>query len=172
MNHIYLASLGLLLLLISSPEVKAQDAQSRARLEGTAIVTVGESEYTIPIECEDSGRPELGFSTEPSRITRERTGRTSGINLRVRSVGESEEVVISLDRYVAWMARPESTAGILSLELDMSPASLVRDNMPVALTRDMWMSGDRPEGIEGVKFEAQCTARDQAAPSFRRISGG
>jgi len=46
------------------------------RSAGTAVLHVGENEYTIPIECDDASRPELGFSTEPSRITKEATGRT------------------------------------------------------------------------------------------------
>lgn len=148
------------------------DDAAAQRFEGTAIVRVADDEYTIPIECDDVARPELGFSTEPSRITRERTGRTSGVNLRLRGWPDHPgETVVSLDRYVVWMEQPASSGGTLSLTLDMSPVSVVRGGVPVALTYDMWMAGDRPEGIAGVYIEAQCTSRDPEAPSYRKIPG-
>lgn len=50
---------------------------AQTRSLGTAVVRTDEAEYVIPIECDDATRPELGFSTEPARITREATGRTS-----------------------------------------------------------------------------------------------
>lgn len=157
--------------ILSMSLLSAVSATAQSRFEGTAVVRVADDEYTIPIECYDAVRPELGFTTEPSRITRERTGRTSLVTLRVRPTREPNETVISLDRYVAWMPQPSSAGGVLSLTLDMSPASMVRDNMPAALTRDMWMNGDRPEGLSGVRLEAQCTTRDPEAPSYRKIEG-
>ena len=48
-------------------------------------------------------------------------------------------------------------------------ASMVRDNMPVALTYDTWKGGDRPPGLEGVQFEANCGFRDPEAPAHRRL---
>lgn len=141
----------------------------RVRYPGSAVVRVADGEYLLPIECDDAGRPELGFSTEPSRITKKRTGRTSLISLRLRSSGQPDETIVSLDRYVAWIPQPTSSGGVLSLTLDLSPASMVRENRPVALTRDMWMSGDRPEGLAGAHFEARCDGRDPNAPSYRKI---
>ncbi|MEZ4700967.1 MAG: hypothetical protein R2834_11595 [Rhodothermales bacterium] len=146
------------------------DAFAQTRFEGTAVVRVAEAEYTVPIECDDAARPELGFSTEPSRITRERTGRTSGVNLRVRSSGEPDESIVSLDRYVAWLPRPASQAGVLTMTIDLSPMTVMQDGQPVLLTRDMWMEGNRPEGLNGVELEARCNGRDPEAPAYRKIS--
>ncbi len=147
----------------------ASGAYSGERHAGTAIILVGESEYTIPIECDDSSRPELGFSTEPSRITKEATGRTSGLRLGLRRWQETDDVVISLDRYLAWMPRPSSAGGVLKMTLDMSPVTIMKGGSPVALTYDMWMEGERPQGIQGVSFEAQCSHRDPDAPAFRKL---
>lgn len=146
-------------------------AAAQERSAGTAIIHVGQDEYTIPIECDDATRPELGFSTEPSRITKQATGRTSGVRLGLRQWQETDYVVISLDRYVAWMPRPASAGGVLRLTLDMSPVTILRDGSPVALTYDMWMDGERPAGIEGVSFEAQCSNRDPEAPAYRKVPG-
>ena len=158
-------------LLIAAAEISAQDRERRPTFDGSAVVRVDDAEYTIPILCEDAARPEMGFFTEPSRVTRERTGRTSMISLRVRSSGEPNELVVALDRYVAWMPQGSSSGGVMTAEIDMSPASMVRNNMPTALTRDMWFDGDRPEGLTGVWFEAHCGVRDPGAPSFRKIPG-
>ncbi len=146
-------------------------AVAQDRAAGTAIIHVGEDEYTIPIECDDASRPELGFSTEPSRITKEATGRTSGVRLGLRQWQETNDVVISLDRYVAWMPRPASAGGVLKMTQDMSPVTIMKDGMPVALTYDMWMDGERPAGITGVSFEAQCSHRDPEAPAYRKVPG-
>jgi hypothetical protein len=162
------ARISLLALCLGVAPLAAQDE----RAPGTAVITLDDTEYTIPIECDDVSRPEAGFGTEPSRITRESTGRTSMVNLRVRQWQETDEVVVTLDRYSAWMPRPTSAGGVLAVEVDMSPTSVVRDGVPVTLTHDMWSSGDRPEGITGVRFEASCTYRDPDAPSFRRLPGG
>lgn len=144
-------------------------AYAKDRHAGTAVVRVDDREYTIPIECNDVARPELGFSTEPSRITREATGRTSGVRLIVRQWKETSYLVISLDRYVAWVPTQPSAGGVLKMTLDMSPVSSLRDGTPTLLTYDMWMEGDRPAGITGVSFEAQCGYRDPDAPSFKKL---
>ena len=142
---------------------------TQERSEGTAVVRFNDAEYMIPIECDDPTRPERGFSTEPNRVTRERTRRTSMVNLRVRPWKESGDVIVTLDRYVAWIPSPATTGGVMSVELDMSTASIVRDNLPVAVTYDMWVGGDRPLGLAGVQFEANCSHRDPEAPSYRRL---
>ena len=144
---------------------------AQERSKGTAVIRVTDDEYRIPIECDDPARPGLGFSTEPSRITRETKGRASMVNLRVRPWKDTGDVVVTLDRYVAWIQPPPSASGVMSARLDMSPASMVRDNMPVALTYDMWNDGDRPPGLNGVQFEANCGFRDPEAPSYRKLSG-
>ena len=136
---------------------------------GSAVVTVSGNEYTIPIECEDPSRPELGFFTEASRITREATGRSSLVSLRLRVWKDTSDLVISLDRYVAWVPSPTSSGGTLKMMLDMSPASSLKEGIPTALTYDMWMDGERPEGLKNVRFEANCTSRDPDAPSFRKL---
>lgn len=142
-------------------------AQEQDRFDGSAIVRTDQMEYIIPIICDDSV-PVLGFQTEPSRVTREATGRSSQVNLRVRQWQDSTELVVTLDRYVAWVPMPEAQDAVLSMTIAMSPASVVRDGIPVTLTRDMWASGDRPEGIE-VEIEANCQSRDPTAPASRRL---
>ena len=139
------------------------------RHPGSAIVRVADGEYLIPIECYEAARPEKGFSTEPARITKEATGRNSLIRLIVRPWKETNDVVISLDRYVAWAPAPASAGGILEMTLDMSPASILKDGMPTALTYDMWMEGERPEGIKNVYFKADCNARDPEAPAYQKL---
>ena len=151
-----------LLLIVTS-------ALSKERYAGTAIIRVNDSEYTIPIECDDPSRPEHGFSTEPARITREATGQTSGVRLTLRSWKETSDLVVSLDQYVAWVPSQSSNGGVLKMTLDMSPSSVLKEGMPVALTYDMWQAGERPAGIEDVSFEARCDSRDAAAPAFRKI---
>jgi hypothetical protein len=118
-------------------------------------------------------RPESGFSTEANRITREETGRSNMVNLRFRQWQDSGDVAVSLEGFVAWIPKPSSPGtGTLAVTIDMSPVSIVRDNGPVLLTYEMWQSGDRPTGREGVHFEATCNKRDPEAPSHRRISNG
>ena len=146
----------------------AFSAEAQVRFAGSAVVRIDQMEYLIPIECDDSARPELGFSTELSRITREATGRTSPVHLRLRQWQDTDEVVVTLDRFAAWIPRPEMQGPVLFLNFAMSPSSVVRDGLPVTMTYDMWTSGDRPEGIT-VEIEADCQARDPAAPSSRRL---
>ena len=139
------------------------------RFEGSALIVVEDAEYLVAIECDDAARPELGFSTEPNRVTRERTGRTNGVTIRLRQWEDTGEVVVSLDRYMAWMPRPSSVGGTLSITLNLSPISAEKDGQPALLTREMWEEGIRPEGITGVKLEAQCNQRDPEAPRYRKI---
>ena len=140
---------------------------AQERYKGTATVRVADDEYTIPIECNDPSDPNQGFYTEANRKTREETGRSSGVRLNVRSWKETTDLVVSLDRYVAWVPVPLFAGG--EATLDMSPASSLKNNMPEALTYERWMSGERPEGLQGVKITADCTARDPNAPAFRKI---
>jgi hypothetical protein len=154
---------GIALLFVLAIASEAQD-----RVAGSAIIRTSEMEYVIPIECDDATRPELGFSTEPSRVTREAIGRTSGVNLRLRQWQDSDELLVTLDRYVAWIPMPDQQGAVLSLTLAMSPMSVTRDGIPVTLTHDMWTGGDRPEGID-VEIKANCASRDPTAPSSRRL---
>ena len=145
--------------------------QQSGLFDGSAVVTVDDSEYKIRIQCDTFARPELGFATEPNRVTREATGgQGNTVGLRLRPWKETGDVMVTLERYVAWIPQPTSTGGVLSLTIDMSPASVMRDNMPVLLTYDMWKSGDRPPGRDGVQFEANCTLRDPEAPSYRKVN--
>jgi len=154
---------------VSVTLLTAMSATGQQRFPGSAVVRVGDSEFTIPIECNDASRPELGFSTEPSRITRERTGRSSGVRLTVRPWKDTTDLVISVDRFVAWVPLQSSSGGILTMTLDMSSASSMVDGVPQALTYDRWKAGDRPAGLENVEFKANCKSRDQSVPAFRKV---
>lgn len=157
--------LGLVTILIAAPS----GAFGQDRVAGTATIRADGTEYVIPIECRDAARPELGFSTEPARITREARGRTSPVRLEVRRWQDTDEIVVTLDRYVAWAPMPSSSSGVLTMDLEMSPASSVQNGLPVLLTYDRWTSGERPTGT-GIHFEATCRFRDPAAPSSRRVT--
>ena len=54
----------------------------------------------------------------------------------------------------------------------MSASKIVRDNMPVLLTYEMWKNGERPPGRSGVRFVANCNERDPEAPSSRKLGAG
>lgn len=156
--------------LLATSLAQSAVAQERPKLSpGVAVVRVADTEYTIPVECDDAARPEMGFSTEPSRITQQRTGQTSGVNLRLRTWRDTNLVLISLDRYMTWMERPSSTAGALVVETAMSPVTLTRDGVPTAYTYDMWTSGDRPVALESARFEARCGVGAPVTPSSRKI---
>ena len=135
---------GFAAVLIGSPMVLADE-----RSPGTAVIVVDQREYTIPIECNDPADASKGFSTDSSRITRERTGRTSGVRLIVRPWKETDEVVVTLDRFVAWLPGSVFAGSPVEASIDLSPASVIRDNLPVTITYDMWTAGDRPEGSPG-----------------------
>lgn len=151
-------------MLMLAASVVAQD-----RFAGTALVRTSDAEYKIPIECNDAAKPELGFSTEPARVTREATGRTSGVRLTARPWQDTEYLVVTLDRYVAWVPTQSAHGGVLSMTLDMSPASTVIDGIPQTLTFDEWMAGNRPAGLSDVMFEADCSQRDPEAPAYRKL---
>lgn len=142
---------------------------ARADSDGTAIVRTDVTEYLIPIVCRDSAQATAGFSTEPSRVTRAATGRSSLVRLTVRHWKDTGELLITLDRYAAWVMAPASTGSRFEIALDMSPSSFQRDGLPVTLTHDLWTAGERPDGLKNVHIEADCSARDPDAPSSRRI---
>jgi hypothetical protein len=144
-------------------------AQAADTANGTAIILVDDQEYTIPIVCEDPSRPASGLYTEPQRLTRERTGRASGVRLTIRPWKDTAQLVVSLDRYVAWVPAPSEGGSVLEMTLAMSPASSPRDGIPAALTYDEWLAGDRPPGLENVRIEANCGDLDPAAPAFRKL---
>lgn len=138
--------------------------------EGTAVVTVGADEYTVVIECDDPSGPEAGFGTQPNRLTRQTRGRANGVNVRLRPWEATDEVVVSVDRLVAWVPRPASGGGALELEIEMSPHSAVWDGTPVLMTYERWRAGERFDGKRTVKIRAQCGVRDPAAPSHRKLA--
>lgn len=142
---------------------------AKDRYPGTAVVQIADREYVIPVECYDPARPELGFTTEPSRITKERTGRSNPIRISIRPWKETTELVVSLDRYVAWIPAQSSSGGVMSLRIDLSPASSVLDGIPVTMTYDRWNSGERPSGLKNVLIKVTCGAFDPEAPSSRKI---
>ena len=158
-------SFGLIMLLI----VKLAAAQER--VEGTATVRVQADEYTIPIECNDAKRPMLGVFTEPARITRERTNRSSGVHLTIRPWKDTDDLIVSLDRYVAWVSSPPGAGGVLNLlKLDMSPLSKIDNGIPALLSYEDWEKGNRPEGLNDVFIRADCRNRDAESPSFRKLT--
>lgn len=140
----------------------------RPTVEGTAIVTVDEAEYTLPILCYESA-VEAGFMTEANRLTRERTGRSNMVRVGVRTHQDYDELVVTLDKYAAWVPRENPGASSVTWTLDMSPTGFLRGTTMVALTRDMWVAGDRPEGLKGARIQARCDYRDPEAPKFRKI---
>ncbi len=142
------------------------------RFPGSALVVVDDNEFLVRLECRVEGRPEAGFITEANRITREETGRSNMVALRLRPWQDTDDVVVSLEGWVAWMPRPTSVGGVLELEVDMAAASSMREGSPVLTTYDMWQNGDRPEGRDGVWFEANCSERNPDAPAYRKLGGG
>lgn len=136
--------------------------------EGWAVVTVDRAEYTIVLECEDGARPELGFRTQPNRVTRAATGRSNGVGLSLRTWKDTDDVVLALDRYVAWLPRPASAGGELVLEVEMSRNSVMRDGVPGLLTYEMWQRGERGEG-QRARIRVRCGERNGEAPAFRRV---
>ena len=145
-------------------------ATAQDRIEGTAKIVIGDKEYLIPIECDDARRPMRGVKTEPQRITKERTGRTSGVRLNIRPWKETDDIIVTLDRYVAWLPMPLGAGGVLNLlSLDMSPANRPVNGIPTPLTYEDWEAGDRPEGLDNVMIRADCRSRDPAAPAYRVV---
>ncbi|MDJ0699189.1 MAG: hypothetical protein QNJ07_04985 [Woeseiaceae bacterium] len=147
----------------------AGTAQAAQSANGTAVVRADDQEYTIPIVCDDTSHPESGLYTEPQRITRERTGRASGVRLTIRPWKDTSQLVVSLGRYVAWVPVPAHVDGKIEMTLAMSPASSLRDGVPAALTYDQWMAGDRPPGLDKVRIEADCRKLNPHAPAYRKL---
>ena len=147
-------------------------AQAVESANGTATIHVDDKEYTIPMVCSDTSSLEIDLYTEPQRVTRERTGRASSVRLTIRSWKETTDVIVNLDRYVAWIPRSAIADGIIDISLSMSPTTTLQDGMPVALTYDEWSSGNRPEGLDNVRIVANCSFLDPDAPSFRKVPNG
>lgn len=162
---------AILIALVPSPTA----AQERARPvlhPGSAVVRPqeGDGEALIRILCDEAGRPEAGFTTEANRVTRAETGGTyNRASLRLRPWKETDDVLITTDWGIAWVPRPTSAGGVLSMEVEVRPGRLVRDGMPVLVTYDMWKAGDVPDERNVVEFEANCSTRDPAAPAWRRV---
>lgn len=147
-------------------------AQAAESANGTATIRVDDNEYTIPIVCSDTTSSEVDLYTEPQRITRERTGRASSVRLTIRPWKETTDLIVNLDRYVAWITQKSIADGIFEISLSMSPTTYLRDGIPVALTYDEWLSGNRPEGVDDVRIVTNCGYLDPDALSFRKIPTG
>ena len=82
-----LRSIVVLSAIMIAPSALIADEKPRPKLtDGSAVIRVDDAEYKILIRCNDASRPELGFSTEPNRITRAAMGgRYNMVNLRLRS---------------------------------------------------------------------------------------
>ncbi len=153
------------------PGVAAAQSSRPDPHPGSAVVRErgGDSEALIRIECDQASRPEAGFITEPNRITRRETGQSNMASLRLRPWKDTGDALVTTSWGIAWIPRPTSTGGVLSMEVEVAPASFTRDNMPVAVTYDMWKAGDVPPERATVEFEANCNVRDPAAPSWRKL---
>ncbi len=92
-------------------------AQAVESANGTATIRVADKEYTIPIVCDAAASVGIGLYTEPQRVTRERTGRASGVRLTIRPWKETTDMIVNLDRYVAWIPRSATHDGILETSL-------------------------------------------------------
>lgn len=150
----------------------ALSAQARRELHpGSAVVRekAGDSEALIRLLCDEASRPESGFTTEANRVTRAETGRSNSASLRLRPWQDTDEVLITTTWGIAWIPRPASSGGVLSLELEVVPPGFVRDGLPVAVTYDMWKAGDLPPERATVQFEANCVTRDPEAPAWRKL---
>ena len=144
-------------------------AQERDELhDGSAVIVVDDSEYTIPILCHSATDVMAGFFTQANRITREQTGRSSMVNLRLDPTDHDNEVRVQLDRYVAWVS-VNGAANPYAVTLDLANSMDVSAGTPKPVTREDWYNGTRPEGLEGVQIEARCDQRDPEAPKFRKI---
>jgi hypothetical protein len=138
---------------------------------GSAVVREkgGDSEALIRLLCDEASRPEAGFTTEPNRVTRAETGQSNMASLRLRPWQDTDEVLVTSTWGIAWIPRPASSGGILSMELEVVPPGFVRDGMPVNVTYDMWKAGDLPPERATVQFEANCSTRDPEAPAYRKV---
>lgn len=163
---------AVLILALSGPIAAQEDRYDDH--PGSAVVREqgGDAEALIRILCDERSRPEAGFITEANRITRRETGRSNPASLRLRPWQDTDEVLITTSWGVAWVPRPSSTGGVLSMEVEVGPAGFTRaDGQPVAVTYDMWKSGDLPDERTTVVFEANCEVRDPEAPALRSLPG-
>ena len=160
-------------LLLVPPSAGAQESVRPELHDGSAVVREqgGDSEALIRILCDEVSRPEAGFTTEANRVTRAETGRSNQASLRLRPWQDTDDILITSTWGVAWIPRPASAAGALAMEVEVRPPTLMRDNMPVAVTYDMWKAGDLPDERRVIEFEANCGTRDPEAPAWRRLPG-
>jgi hypothetical protein len=170
-----IAAVAAILIPMVTPPADAQERPERTRRElhpGSAVVRQqnGDGEALIRILCDDAGRPEAGFTTEANRVTREETGgRYNRASLRLRPWKDTDDVLITTDWGIAWVPRPTAAGGLLSMDVEVRPNQLERNGMPVLITYDMWKAGDVPAERTVVEFDANCSTRDPAAPSWRRL---
>jgi hypothetical protein len=166
--------------LISTPasaqeRARAERAERRELHPGSAVVRQqgGDSEAVIRILCDEAGRPEAGFTTEANRVTRAETGgKYNRTSLRLRPWKDTDDVLITTDWGIAWVPRPASAGGVLTMDVEVRPNQVQRDGQPVLVTYDMWKAGDVPDESSVVEFEANCATRDPEAPSWRRLEAG
>ncbi len=156
------AALALIMAAAGPPTVLAQGGV------GKAVVLTDDGEYTVLIEC-DQDRPEHGFRTRPNRVTREATGQNNPINVRLRDWQDTDTVVLSVDRYVAWLPRPTSSGPLLELELEMSPNGDQQGGMPVVMTHERWTAGERFPGTRTVRLRVTCGGGEGTVPGFRKL---
>ena len=91
------------------------------------------------------------------------------MRLTIRPWKDTTDMIVNLDRYVAWIPQMTTADGILEISLSMSPATSVENGMPVFLKYDEWVAGNRPEGLASVKIVANCGYLDPDAPSYRKL---
>ena len=153
------------------PAAALAQSSGSDRHPGSAVVREkgGDGEALVRIECDVASQPEAGFITEPNRITRRETGRSNMGSVRLRPWKDTDDVLITTSWGAAWVPRPTSSGGVLTMQVDVGPVSFVRDNMPVAVTYEMWKAGDIPSERTTVELEANCNERDPDAPAWRRI---
>lgn len=172
------ATIAIVLILWVSTPAGAQERAGAERAErrelhpGSALVRRqgGDSEALIRILCDEAGRPEAGFTTEANRVTRADTGgKYNRTSLRLRPWKDTDDVLITTDWGIAWVPRPGSAGGVLSMDLEVRPNQVQREGRPVLVTYDMWKAGDIPAERTVVEFEADCATRDPAAPTWRRL---
>lgn len=163
---------GLCVLCLAAPgQAPAQDGGGEELREGSALVRRGADEYLIRILC-DGSQPELGFTTEANRVTRAATGgRSNMVTMRLLPWKDTGDVLISVDGGgQAWVPRPASAGGVLSMDVVLRPGVVVREGQPVAVTYDMWKAGEVGGEETPVHFEANCTRRDPDAPAYRKVA--
>ena len=149
----------------------AQETARRVLHDGSAVVRQkdGDNEALIRILCDEASLPEAGFTTEANRVTRAETGRSNMVSLRLRPWQDTDDVLITSNWGVAWIPRPISTGGVLTMEVEVRPPTVMRDGSPVGVTYDMWKAGDVPDERRVIEFQANCSGPDPDAPAFRTL---